>query len=106
MAKGGLVTVEINEAALKAAATQEEKLLPLLESAAGIIADRANILGAPNPTQETVRWATGEHVGGTTPEYGSSAQMGAKGPVGLVTTKNYAAMKDNLENNTLLKAKG
>jgi hypothetical protein len=45
-------------------------------------------------------------VGGTQPAYVGDVRMGRRGYVGIVHPGNYAAMKDNYENNTLLKAKG
>lgn len=45
-------------------------------------------------------------VGGTKPKYAGNVRMFKQLPVGLVYTGNYAAMKDNHENNTLLKAMG
>lgn len=100
------VTVELDMDAFQRAVENAENLAPLLEARAASIAQTANAMGAGNPTQETVRWATGEHVGGTRPEYGHDVRAGRRGPVGIVMTRNYAAMKDNHENNTLLKAKG
>ncbi|MBQ9003115.1 MAG: hypothetical protein IJ087_14790 [Eggerthellaceae bacterium] len=45
-------------------------------------------------------------VGGTAPRYEPDVRDYDGWPVGIVYTGNYAAMKDNHENNTLLKAKG
>ncbi len=49
---------------------------------------------------------TGETLGDTAPEYAYSTRDNGRGLVGLVYTGNYSAMKDNYENNTLLKAMG
>lgn len=45
-------------------------------------------------------------VGDTQPRYAGDVQDFEGWPVGIVYTGNYAAMKDNFENNTLLKARG
>ena len=45
-------------------------------------------------------------VGNTQPEYEGNVEMQRSSVVGIVYTGNYAAMKDNAENNTLLKARG
>ena len=104
MARGIIVEIDA-EKAIRAVNASDGIESALAEKAAEIAA-AANALGAGFETEQTVRWATGEHVGGTSPEYGSDVKRGAKGPVGIVMTRNYAAMKDNHENNTLLKAKG
>lgn len=47
-------------------------------------------------------------TGGTEPEYKAkpAKRMGDEGrPIGIVFTANHAAQKDNLKNNTLLKAR-
>ena len=43
-------------------------------------------------------------VGNTQPRYGSDTRRAKDGPVGIVYTGNYAAMKDNHLHNTLLKS--
>jgi len=45
-------------------------------------------------------------VGNTQPRYVGDVRDFGGWPVGIVHTGNYAAMKDNFENNTLLKARG
>ena len=50
-----------------------------------------------------------ETVGGTRPNYKAkpARRTGANGtPIAIVVTANHAAQKDNMKNNTLLKAKG
>lgn len=101
-----VVQVEIDEAASKLAVNEADGILDALRQKADEIADKANSYGAGFETERTVVWATGERVGGTQPVYGSDVKKGGKGPVGIVMTKNYAAMKDNYLHNTLLKAKG
>lgn len=101
-----VVYIEIDEVALKDAVNQAEGVSALVEQKASEIADRANSYGASFETERTVVWATGERVGGTSPEYGHSVKVTNQGAIGLVMPKNYAAMKDNYLHNTLLKAKG
>ena len=91
---------------LKDACRNAEGLVPVLKSESQKIAGKANSLSSGFRTQEVTRWETGERVGGTKPQYGYDAKKGRKGPVGIVYTNNYAARKDNLENQTLLKARG
>lgn len=102
--------VHIYEDKLEKACTETaEGLEAQLASVSKSIAQRANSLSGGFRTMETTRWETGERVGGTKPDYGSSAKprgKKSKGPVGIVYTNNYSARKDNLENNTLLKARG
>lgn len=98
--------VVLDEEKLRKAATEGQGVADALESEARAIAGRANRLSSGFRTQETTVYATGEHVGGTQPDYGSMAPTSIKNPHALVYTGNYAAMKDNYENNTLLKARG
>ena len=45
-------------------------------------------------------------MGGTQPSYGADVETHGGAPVGIVYTANYAAMRDNAQNNTLLKSIG
>lgn len=103
-------SIHISEDKLRQACTQDaEGLEQEVGKASKAIAQRANSLSSGFRTKEVTRWETGERVGGTKPEYGSDTRARAKrakGPVGIVYTNNYAARKDNMENNTLLKARG
>lgn len=101
-----MADVFIDQKALERACTRGEWLLPHLEGAASAIAARATSLGSRFETQRSVRYATGERVGGQSPAYRSGAKEGGEGPVGIVATANYAAMKGELEGKFLLKAKG
>lgn len=49
---------------------------------------------------------TGEKRGDTAPRYVGDVQTLANAHVGIVRTDNYSAQKDNMMNNTLLKAMG
>ena len=101
-----LVKVEIDQELLKYAVNEAEGLEALLWEQVKEIRDKANAFGAGFETERTIVWATGEHVGGNSPEYKAAIQKGNRGPVGIVVTGNYSAMKDNYLHNTLLKAKG
>ena len=82
-----------------------EGTVPALEEIVNSIKGRANAMSAGYRTKKSK--TKGVHVGGKQPWYGySKAQSGKKGAIALVFPKNYAAMKDNHLNNTLLKAKG
>lgn len=72
-------------------------------------AARANALSAGFRTGLYHRDHKSPAVGNTQPKYASALGESKRKPaipVGLVYTGNYAAMKDNAQNNTLLKARG
>lgn len=98
--------VNISQRALEDAAFRSAGTRAKLAEETARIAGRANSLGSGYRTGRYHDHATGEVRGNTQPSYGHSVQMGRRGWVGLVHPKNYAAMKDTKENNTLLKAKG
>jgi len=65
-----------------------------------------NILGASFVTEEFKR-DDGTQVGGKTPRYIAKPAINSKyGSIALVVTGNYAAIKDNHDHNTMLKARG
>ena len=69
---------------------------------------QANALGSGYKTKRTTDRKTRKEVGGTVARYGGDVQMSKKSPkwpVGIVHPLNYAAMKDNMLHNTLLKVK-
>lgn len=70
------------------------------------IAATATSMSSGNVTGSYHRDHKSPHVGGTAPFYGSDTQVLRDSAVGLAYTDNYAAKKDNLENNTLLSAMG
>lgn len=106
------VVVYIDQSALELAATTGHGVKDAVEAETRAICGRANSLSSGFRTQRTKNYATGEHVGGTQPEYGYkvservSRKTGKDTPIGIVATDNYAARKDNLLNNTLAKARG
>ena len=83
------------------------KVFPQVKGAltkeAGAIAGRANAMSSAFRTGLYHRDHKSPAVGNTQPKYESDQ---ARGAVALVYTGNYAAMKDNALNNTLLKARG
>lgn len=72
------------------------------------IAERANSMSAGFHTG--LYYQNGHHVAGVgnkQPNYvAKPTKETSKGAIALVVTGNYAAMKDTLEHNTLLKARG
>ena len=79
---------------------------PGIEAKTGRIRDAADSMSAGYRTGKYHRDHKSPAVGGTKPEYASDVKDFNGMPVGIVYTGNYAAMKDNHENNTLLKARG
>jgi len=75
-------------------------------NAAGRIAMNAYMLGASFRTELYHRGHKSPAVGNTQPSYLSDVRDMTHTPVGIAYTANYAAMKDNALNNTLLKARG
>ena len=104
----GSVTVKVDisqqklDHAVKFAKGTESALRAKTDS----ITSRANAMSAGFRTGKYHRDHKSPAVGGTQPEYSGDVQLGRKGYVGIVHPANYAAMKDNYQNNTLLKAKG
>ena len=68
----------------------------------------ANDAGAGFKSERVLDYKKKEWVGGTQAHYGYNVERNGsdRWPVGLVYTANYAAMKDNLLHNTLLKVVG
>lgn len=67
------------------------------------MAAKANALSAGFRTGYYHRDHQSPAVGGTQPVYQSNTRRNPTVPVGIVYTANYAAQKDNMQNNTLLK---
>lgn len=67
---------------------------------------RANMLGSSFHTGLYHRDHKSPAVGNTQAAYGGNVRTLRECVVGIVHTGNYAAMRDNAENNTLLKALG
>lgn len=93
-------------------APQRIKRMPEVKSALTDLASKvsatANGLGAGFKTGYYHKDHKSPAIGGTTPVYGyeKAKDSSRYGSVATVHPKNYAAMKDNYQNNTLLKAGG
>ncbi len=86
----------------------DEKLWNLVNNGAGTftLVSRVTDKAAANANAMGAGFRTKKHrgVGDTAPEYGHDTRRFGKGPVGIVYTGNYAAIKDNHLHNTLLKS--
>jgi hypothetical protein len=98
------VHFHIDRAKLERLAYSSEGALELVDEAGRRVAENANALGSGYRTPKWHDHATGETKGGTQPMYGSTPKMTSKGARCAVHPKNYAAMKDNVLHNTLLKS--
>ena len=98
------VTVRIDAKALARAAAQAAR--PEVEAATARIAGRANALSSGFRTGLYHRNHESPAVGNTQPVYASDVETHGQMPVGIVHTANYSAMRDNAQNNTLLKSIG
>lgn len=77
-----------------------------IDEAVSRTAAAATSMSSGNVTGSYHRDHKSPHVGGAAPSYGSDTRVLRESVVGLAYTTNYAAMKDNAKNNTLLKALG
>lgn len=77
-----------------------------VDAATRKVHERANALGASFRTGLYHRDHESPAVGDTPAAYGGDVRTYANSVVGIVHTGNYAAMRDNAENNTLLKSIG
>jgi hypothetical protein len=96
--------IEINGEAVFSAIQDADNLPEVLGEHTERIIGNANMLGSSFRTGIYHDHATGKTLGNTQPVYGGNVERMSSTVVGLVHPKNYAAMKDNYENNTLLKA--
>lgn len=125
MASGFSVKVTIDESRLEESAYQAPQVKSATTRYANQIAGNANNLavdksgvwhesGKPHtPGREGGTWYGSKKdrgtIGGVSPMYKAkpAKPSGDHGePVAIVVTANYAAQKDNMKNNTLLKAMG
>ena len=90
---------EVDPQKLWRMACRTDAMYQLIRRNADRICSNANSMGS---TFKTERY---KGSGGTSPKYVADTQR-PKGivPVGMVYTGNYAAMKDNMKHNTLLKS--
>ena len=95
--------LEIDEKALEKLVKTSDETKALISYHTTASVDAANAASASFRTAIFHR-PNGEVVGDTQPEYGGDVQDVRGCWVGLVHPKNYAAMKDNHERNTMLKS--
>ncbi|MBQ9021556.1 MAG: hypothetical protein IJ113_06040 [Eggerthellaceae bacterium] len=95
--------VRINEKKLKKLVDESSGTGALLQGRVDSVEGKANSSSSGFRTGIYHR-PGGEKVGNTQPTYKGNVTKGRKGYVGIVYTGNYSAMKDNYENNTLLKS--
>ena len=106
------VDIDIDENALRRVVYGMPETMEVIEDATSDICDRANAMAAGFKSTVGHDPRTGERRGGTPAKYDTKKteprrRTGPSAvPVGIVHTGNYAAAKDNTENNTLLKALG
>lgn len=100
------LVVEIDDRKLHDAIQNADGLKGVLQGYVDSAKGSANSMSSGFRTERTVNFETGEHVGGTQPVYDGNVKKKGRTMVGLVYTANYAAQKDNMLNNTLLKSLG
>ena len=98
------VDVEIDASRLFVAIQDAESLPDVLGEYVQRISGNANAASAGFRTGIFHDHDTGETRGDTQPVYKGNVKRKGRSMVGLVYTGNYAAQKDNYENNTLLKS--
>ena len=98
------IEIYLNKKTLVKVINDSDELRASMEGHVSRMTANANAMGAGFRTQRTIRYATGERVGGKQPEYVGDVQKRRGTLVGIVRPNNYAAMKDNYEHNTLLKS--
>ena len=101
------VKIVLDEQSLQRVLNSLPGLKQQLTESGAAIAGRANALSAGFRTHYPFYdKKSGEVRGGTQPVYVSEpARKGKSGLISIVHPKNYAAMKDNYKNNTMLKAR-
>ena len=100
----GNVVVRIDEEAFKVAVAKSEGIVPALQSAVDRISANANALSSSFRTGRFYDRSERKLKGDTQPHYAGDVRDMGKGPIGIVYTANYSAMKDNHLHNTLLKS--
>lgn len=99
-------SIQWNDAVLGRIIGKAPEVVAEVERATTSIADKANAMSSGYRTGYYHPDHKSPGVGRTQPKYVSDVQVKMHSVVGIVYTGNYAAMKDNYENNTLLKARG
>lgn len=96
------LVVKIDDKKLWSTINEADGLPELLDTAVKAVVSNANQSSAGFRTE--VIHIDGRRVGGTQPEYGGDVAKKGRTTVGIVHPKNYAAIKDNYINNTMLKS--
>lgn len=102
----GSVEINWDKDALLRYARKAPETRAEIESVTQRIFGQASSMGSSFRTGLYHRDHKSPAVGNTPARYQSNVEMHNDGYVGMVMPANYAAMKDNFENNTLLKAIG
>lgn len=105
------VTLDIDMNSVRRVVYGMPETMEVIEDATSDICDRANDMAAGYRTGIWHDPKTRERRGDTPAKYDKKAEPRRQSgpyavPVGIVNPGNYAAMKDNHQNNTLLKALG
>lgn len=98
------VEIDIDDEKLYMAVQDAEGTEGALSEAVNSISSRANALSSGFRTGRYYDREAKELKGDTQPSYKGDVRRMGKTEVGIVYTANYAAMKDNMEHNTLLKS--
>lgn len=98
--------IQWNDAALGRIIGKAPEVQAEVEAATRRIWSSANAMGSGFRTGLYHRDHESPAVGNTQAAYDGDVEVKRNAVVGIVHTGNYAAMRDNAENNTLLKARG
>lgn len=98
------VEVKLDDNAVRLAINSAEKVMPALQSAVDRISANANALSSSFRTGRFYDRSERKLKGDTQPHYAGDVRKMGKGPIGIVYTANYSAMKENHLHNTLLKS--
>lgn len=99
-------SIQWNDAALGRVIGKAPEVVAEVERCTREIWSNANAMGSGFRTGLYHRDHKSPAVGDTQAAYDGNVEVKNNAVVGIVYTGNYAAMKDNAENNTLLKARG
>ena len=99
----GDVRIEVDMNAAWRVAYKSDGLYQMVRQETDKRASRANSLSSGFKTDKYHRDHKSPAVGGTSPEYKPHTRRNPDVPVGIVYTGNYAAKKENMLHNTLLK---
>ena len=98
------VDVRLDAEACKVAIARAERITSALQKAVDSVTSNANIMSSGYRTARYYDRERHELKGDKQPLFAGNVRDMGKGPIGIVYTGNYAAMKHNHEYNTLLKS--